>query len=195
MKKIMIAVAAIGIAVIAEAATFNWSVVTTTQSWNGYAAPSVTGTAWSGATVTSMAYYFIDASVLDQGSLITAIRNGVDWSDAILTSGKTGSDGKIASKTFSTTSEATSLSAYVLLVNDAGDFAYVSAALTKTGDTSGGQVDFSPVITTSKILRDNTGTTDYTSGKYGWYQTVPEPTSGLLMLLGMAGLALRRRRA
>lgn len=26
-------------------------------------------------------------------------------------------------------------------------------------------------------------------------QTVPEPTSGLLMLLGMAGLALRRRRA
>ena len=27
------------------------------------------------------------------------------------------------------------------------------------------------------------------------YQTVSEPTSGLLMLLGMAGLALRRRRA
>ena len=28
-----------------------------------------------------------------------------------------------------------------------------------------------------------------------WYSVVPEPTSGLLMLLGMAGLALRRRRA
>ena len=27
------------------------------------------------------------------------------------------------------------------------------------------------------------------------WQSVPEPTSGLLMLLGMAGLALRRRRA
>ena len=27
------------------------------------------------------------------------------------------------------------------------------------------------------------------------YQVAPEPTSGLLMLLGMAGLALRRRRA
>ena len=35
------------------------------------------------------------------------------------------------------------------------------------------------------------------SGAYtgaGWY-AVPEPTSGLLMLIGMAGLALRRRRA
>ena len=29
----------------------------------------------------------------------------------------------------------------------------------------------------------------------GWYTTVPEPTSGLLLLLGVAGLALKRKRA
>lgn len=34
-----------------------------------------------------------------------------------------------------------------------------------------------------------------TVSAFTYVQTVPEPTSGLLMLLGMAGLALRRRRA
>lgn len=36
---------------------------------------------------------------------------------------------------------------------------------------------------------------NFTSSAYTTSQMVPEPTSGLLMLLGMAGLALRRRRA
>ena len=38
------------------------------------------------------------------------------------------------------------------------------------------------------------GTSDSLSEKYE-YGSVPEPTSGLLLLLGVAGLALRRRRA
>jgi len=35
----------------------------------------------------------------------------------------------------------------------------------------------------------------YTNPSYGHWSAVPEPTSGLLMLIGLAGLALRRRRA
>ena len=48
-------------------------------------------------------------------------------------------------------------------------------------------------------LGDNTAIfMDYTAiGASDWttYSSVPEPTSGLLLLLGVAGLALRRRRA
>lgn len=59
--------------------------------------------------------------------------------------------------------------------------------------------DTSWVITSNAITGQQkyAGTGDLnikTAGPSSW-STVPEPTSGLLMLLGMAGLALRRRRA
>ena len=57
----------------------------------------------------------------------------------------------------------------------------------------------------TKTVGSSTGTVSFTAGSQAsflnntanWksYGAVPEPTSGLLMLLGMAGLALRRRRA
>jgi hypothetical protein len=39
------------------------------------------------------------------------------------------------------------------------------------------------------------GVTTYSGTTGGWYTAVPEPTSGLLMLIGMAGLALKRKRS
>lgn len=38
-------------------------------------------------------------------------------------------------------------------------------------------------------------TASQAAGAWGSVSDVPEPTSGLLMLIGMAGLALRRKRA
>ena len=78
--------------------------------------------------------------------------------------------------------------------NAAGeDVFYISNVLKNkayggTGSTSIQYTDLAPTsIETFK-------TADGWQGA-GVYQTVPEPTSGLLLLLGVAGLALKRRRA
>jgi len=57
-------------------------------------------------------------------------------------------------------------------------------------DTSVGYLE---IANTTGSDNAPTAATSYSSA--GWYTAVPEPTSGLLLLIGMAGLALRRRRA
>ena len=58
--------------------------------------------------------------------------------------------------------------------------------------TSDAKVVSAQATLTSNITFGNMQTATQAAGNW---QAVPEPTSGLLMLLGMAGLALRRRRA
>jgi len=49
--------------------------------------------------------------------------------------------------------------------------------------------------TISGLTSDTWSGEKFTYATGGNFTAVPEPTSGLLMLLGVAGLALRRRRA
>ena len=68
-------------------------------------------------------------------------------------------------------------------VIDTGDYTFTSSTKAGVGvqATSQAAVSF--------------GSMASQTGASGNWQSVPEPTSGLLMLLGMAGLALHRRRA
>ena len=90
---------------------------------------------------------------------------------------------------------------WILVMSNGADIAdgmqyYSTPAISYATMDTAGAIATGAATPTDFVLVD--GTTNRftgTSGTIGSSSTVPEPTSGLLMLLGIAGLALRRRRA
>ena len=186
MKKIMIACAAVVVAAVAQAASIDWSV---SQNWTLADGDK----AALGSTV-----YLIDAAYAD--SLAAAI--GADGTIAAGTQGLLGSAttsngrGKV-DLTTTTHDGLTAGKSYdfaVLIVDktDANQMYYaISQASSQNAYTVGKDEALSISFTATTI--NGTDAISYANGT-AW-QAVPEPTSGLLMLVGLAGLALRRRRA
>ena len=196
MKKLLIAAAAVAVAFASQAAAFNWS----------------TGKAYSIATAT------IDAGLADGTHYSAATSsNGntmynqitsytATWAYEITFTSATDTDtisGSLGTGDFS--SRAVNLS----------DLSSALVVQTDPATTIGYSIVFTGTLkdkdgTTWNLTSDAvTGTWDIpslgdlalaTSGPSGWTASgtapvIPEPTTGLLVLLGVAGLALRRRRA
>lgn len=174
MKKIMIAVVAVALAFVANAASVNWSV-------SGVTAPE-------GGTLASGWYAcFVEGSALPTDMAAMTAGDWATWTGANATS-----EGTLAvtarAKTFSGSTADTyaadsAVTGYIVMfdaanVADASNFAYTEVATKNV--PSAGNLTWSQTFATTS----------------GWQAVaVPEPTSGLLMLVGLAGLALRRRRA
>ena len=181
MKKLIIGLFAAVVAVGAQAAAFQWS---TTGTIYGPSGTSV-------ATTGGFTAYLFDTGTVSQSALVTALRDGGSITDyTALSSYTTDSAAKVATTAFTADyASGTSVSAYFAIVQD--DYVYISGAKSATAQDVG-TATFSMGSQSTNSANVFDSTTAYANA--GWYQTVPEPTSGLLMLLGMAGLALRRRR-
>ena len=135
------------------------------------------------------------------GDALTGLAINLYWVSKggdVLIDTYTTDNGKVATKTLGS---GTSSDIYTAMVADQGATWKPVYHMTATYTTADGTYTFDGTVTSGLAIGDlgtkNVTATANFGNIAGWTYTanVPEPTSGLLMLLGMAGLALRRRRA
>ena len=183
----LIAAAIVCAAVCSHGANYLWN------QWDcdsNFSEDSVMGT-WDGATV-----YTVLATVWNEQIAAGGIESAKWIADNSLTEGVSFEDrGDGAAFTddisFSRGTTIEDLAVYEVLVQDVdATHGYMAVARTLTG-----QDPVNPAVADSFTNEELVNQWTAQGGAWAEYAVSPEPTSGLLLLIGVAGLALRRRRA
>jgi len=173
MKKIMIAFAAVVMTVVANAATCSWTGSAIALSKSVGAASSATG----------YTMYLIDAATTSVADMTKAL-NSSDLSkldSAVMTTSG------IAVGTTAARWSATGWGSY-----DAGNsYTYYTVILNNSADKADQYMITKEV--TAKVPTSGNLTMSFGTQAQNSWNNVPEPTSAMLLLLGVAGLALRRK--
>ena len=184
MKKLVLAVAAVVLAIGAQAATVNWKTGANIVGPDGstkLGKNAYTMYVWDNLTAAEYFALTVDMVYDTYGSQLGTALSASSGSTTLGTTVKN-----------STATDATTYYAAVLLVyNDGTQDYYMANLATATTDATGSGAT---VTNLGKFVGGGTSGTA-TSWTAVPSESVPEPTSGLLLLLGMAGLALRRKQA
>ena len=187
----MIALAAVAVAAVTQAASVDWSVGNNAWVLNDGSKAS------SGYTV----YLINGATALDTIAAAINAKTGAFNAEQTWVFGSATTDNSKGRVSELTTTSAnltrgTEYNFSVLMIDatDTSDIRYmVSGTSAQTAYLSGTDEALG-ISFASDSFGEGALTYNATSAANGW-AAVPEPTSGLLLLLGVAGLALKRKRA
>jgi hypothetical protein len=182
MKKLMIVACAIALASVAQAASVSWGGAIADPSY------STTGAASAAPVNAYLLWAATDLGTSTSFDTATGISNtGFMMVDSYTVTSADANNGWSFAKEYTNAGKDVNGYYQVLVTNAEGDKASIYE-FNITGTT--------PTSTTQDMKLNALWTDPNTFLQQGGYTVaVPEPTSGLLMLVGLAGLALRRRRA
>ena len=189
MKKLMIAAAIVCAAAMSQAANFKWSATGLTDENGAALSSDYIGFAFYGSDTAGK----VPVTTLEDAiAAVMASEFPMDLMDYVgVAEGTAIAMGPDKQNGAALNSE---VSAFIILTNakysDLDETTLAGYAPTKYSVIAGGDYG-------TKTIENVGGTYTFSFGatEQGDWQSVPEPTSGLLLLVGVAGLALKRKRA
>ena len=189
MKKLIIAVAAVACAVAAQAATFSWG---TAKAYSISADAIASGLAEG---------HYASATSGNANTMYNQITSyAVTWAYEITFTSEAGTDkisGTLGTGDFSSRAiNKADLSSDLIVQTDPYtpvNYSIVITGTLKDGKNAEWTLTSDAIVGTWNVPSLGALSME-TAAPSGW-TVAPEPTSGLLLLLGMAGLALKRKRA